>query len=573
MVVKLRSAATVCALTGLLAALCGTAQANWVETFDNNKFDLPTWKFPIYPDIAKTFKAEIKDDPNGSDYLALTETTSVGVGGSAFGAGFGSEEVFTDVRIGAIVNVLGDASRNYCGLAGRTTYFIDDGSVSGLPGFFTTQTYVMHVNWQDGPANLRIDIEKVVNMGNIMRNEVALGLELAVPGLAHARSYYAELDILGSDPVYVTGSIYERKGGPLVAKTATMVDTKGNDPWEDEGVSDAPFAKGVSGIFGQNEDEEPAGYYVTFDDVFSVSDGPAAVNPSPVDGATGVPVDVTLSWIEAAFATGRELWLGKPGAMQKVASPAGKTYTPGSLEFGQKYQWRVDQVGPSGTVTGRTWAFTTAECLSAEDFQSYGSDADIQGAWPHNIPGGFQYVFLGTDNAGNKSMRFEFQNQYEPYFTEATRTFGSPQDWTQMSVQALSLAFAGENDNVEHPMYLKLEDAAGRSGKVQHPYTYACQSESWRDWTVALADFSTGGVDLAHVKKLTIGLGSGTNSGQADKDRDTVYIDNVRLCPAQCYNVDQLDLRGDVNGDCRIDLKDLAIMGDGWLNNGVSAAP
>ncbi len=535
MVVKLRSAAVVCALTGLLAVLCGTVQANWVETFDNNKFDLPTWKFPIYPDIAKTFKAEIKDDPNGSDYLALTETSSVGVGGSAFGAGFGSEEVFNDVRIGAIVNVLGDASHNYCGLAGRTTYFIDDGSVSGLPGFFTTQTYVMHVNWQDGPANLRIDIEKVVNMGNIMRNEVALGLELAVPGLAHARSYYAELDILGSDPVYVTGSIYEHKGGPLVAKTATMVDTKGNDPWEDEGVSDAPFAKGVSGIFGQNEDEEPAGYYVTFDEVFSVSDGPAAVKPGPADGATNVPIDVTLSWIEAAFAKGRDVWLGKPGEMVKVASPAGKTYAPGNLELGQTYQWRIDQIGPSGAVAGHTWTFTAADYLIVEDFESYTNDEGLRSAWVDNIgEAGVEYVFLAAD--GNKTMRLEFQNQYEPYFTEATRTFASPQDWTAQSVETISLSFVGEHQNAEHLMYMRLEGASGRSFKVEHPYRYACQSDSWRQWTIALGLFADGGVDLTSVKKITIGLGDGTASGQAEGDRDHIYIDQIVLNPAGTSN-------------------------------------
>jgi hypothetical protein len=34
-----------------------------------------------------------------------------------------------------------------------------------------------------------------------------------------------------------------------------------------------------------------------------------------------------------------------------------------------------------------------------------------------------------------------------------------------------------------------------------------------------------------------------------------------------------VDLSGDVNGDCRIDFKDIAIMADGWLNNGLAAAP
>ena len=51
----------------------------------------------------------------------------------------------------------------------------------------------------------------------------------AMPCLAHARSYYAELDIVGLDPVYVTGSLYEYKGGPLVARVPTLIDTNAQD--------------------------------------------------------------------------------------------------------------------------------------------------------------------------------------------------------------------------------------------------------------------------------------------------------------------------------------------------------
>jgi len=516
---------------GWIVVIGGATHANWVESFDNNTFDLSTWQFTVYPDLTKTFTAEIVDGPNYNDYLAFTETSSVGVGGSAFGAGFGSEEVFTDVRVGAVVNVAGDASHNYCGLIGRATYFVDDGSLSGAPGMIATQTYVMHINWEDGPANLRIDLEKVVMMSNIMRNEEQLELDIDVPGLKHARSYYAEMDIVGSGPVYITGSLYEYKGGPLVARMPTMVDTNGNDPWEEEVDYDAVFTSGVSGIFAQNEDEEPAGYYCTFDEVFSVSDGPAAVNPSPANRDTDVSVNVTLSWLEAEFATGRELWFGKAGAMKKVEpAPTGTTYTPGPLEFGQAYEWRVDQIGASGTVTGHTWTFTTAAYLPVEDFESYGSDADIQAAWPHNITG-VDYVFLATDDAGDKSMQLYYQNQYEPYFTEVTQTFDSPQDWTQFGVEALSLSLNGQVDNVEQLMYLKVEDDAGNNATVEHPDTHACQSRLW--WTIALSEFSAGGVDLNQISKLTIGLGDGTSTGQAEEDLDSIFIDDIRLYPAR----------------------------------------
>ena len=77
-----------------------------------------------------------------------------------------------------------------------------------------------------------------------------------------------------------------------------------------------------------------------------------------------------------------------------------------------------------------------------------------------------------------------------------------------------------------------------------------------------------GGVDLSAVRSLTVGLGNGTNSGQADGDRDTIYIDAIRLCPAQCVNGGDVDLRADLNGDCIVDFHDLAMTAAGWLNAG-----
>jgi len=527
---KIRSLITICVLMGLVVFVSESARANWVETFDGDQLDVATWQFVPLPDVTKTFTNTIVTDPNGNKYLSLNETTSEADMGSQFGAGF-IDEVFTDVRVGAIVNVTGDASRAHHGLMARLTYIIDpDGSITGLaPGFVPLAVYVMHINWEDGPANLRIDIEKVINVSNIMDNPEDFDLDILVPGLNHARSYYAELDVVGSGPVYVTGSIYEYKDGPLVARTATMVDTNGNDPWEDEGAGDEVFLNGVSGVFAQNQNETPPGYHTTFDDIFSVSDGPAAVGPSPANGAIDVPVDTSLSWVKAEFAMGRELWIGKPGAMEKVdPNPTGTTYTPGNLELGETYEWRVDQVGPAGTVTGHTWTFTVADYLIVDDFESYTNDAEIRAAWVDNIDEpGVEYVLLAS--GGNNAMRFEFENQYDPFFTEITRTFIDSQDWTAQGVEELSLSFIGEHENAEHLMYLTLEDASGQSFRVE-TFPHSCQTDSWRQWTIALGLFSDGGVDLTSVKKITLGLGDGTESGQEDKDH--IYIDQIILHPA-----------------------------------------
>jgi len=516
----------------MIVSASGPAGANWSETFNGNAFDLATWQFHSFPDLTKTFAAGIKDGPDDNDYFTIDETTSAETGGSQFGVALGSEEVFTDVRVGAVVNVTGGL-RNYHGLAARVNYFIDpDGSLTGLAPGIVSSSYLMLIHWQDGPANLRIEVFKTVNnLPDIMKTYH----EEPVPGLDHARSHYAELDVVGSGPVYITGSLYEYEGGPLLARTPTLIDTDGNDPWENEGSNDAVYPSGLSAVFGMNQDPVPAGHHASFDSVSSVSDGPAAVVPSPADGATDVSVDVAFSWVEASFATSREVWLGKAGAMEKVdPAPAGTTHVPGNLELGQTYQWRVDQVGPSGTVPGHVWAFTTADCLDADGFESLASDAEIQAAWPHNVGGGFQYVFLATDAQGNKSMQLDVQNQYEPYLTEATHTYDIPRDFSAFGVETMSLSFVGRDDNVEHPFYVKLEDAAGQSLKVEHPFTYACQSQIWRQWDIALEEFSAAGVDLSKVAKITVGLGSGEPSAQPlDDDVDSIFIGQISVRPAE----------------------------------------
>jgi len=522
-----KSTSTVCILIGLILLISGTAQADWLETFDGNSFDLRTWLFGSYPDMTKTFNGTIQDGPDDNDYLTLTETSSADVGGAQIGIGIGDpDDKFTDVRVAATFNLDSDTSWNYHGLAARIDYFVDDGSITGVPGIVAS-TYVMTIHYEEGPANLKIELVKAINLETTIMAEWQP--EVPVPGLDHAKSHYFVLDVVGSDPTYITGSVYDYKGGPLLVRTPTFVDTSANDPeWEAPNIHDDTLRSGVSGIYGMWESPQPAGFHNSFDDVLSTSEGPAAVNPGPADGAVDVPIDASLSWIEAEFATGRELWIGKAGAMEKVdPAPTGTTYTPTNLEIGQTYDWRIDQIGPSGTVTGHTWTFTTADYITVEDFESYTNDVEIRSAWVDNIDEpGVEYVLLASGE--NNSMRFEFQNQFEPYVTETTRTFAIPRDWTAKSVDELSLSFVGEHENTEHLMYLTLEDAAGQSLRVE-TFGHACQTDSWRQWTIALVQFSDAGVDLTTIKKITIGTGDGTDSGQAGDDRDHIYIDQIIL--------------------------------------------
>jgi hypothetical protein len=435
-----------------------------------------TWQWYCIQDVTKTFTHTIQDGPGSNDFLVLSEPLSVDANGSAFGMGIGSQEEFTDVRLGAVLNADGQASsskQSIYAISGRTQYFNHPGGggVLPYPGVYASG-YALLMSWENAPARLEIELQKYICLSNIMNTGF---FTVQIPGADPDKSYYAVLDIVGSGPVYVTGSLYEYKGGPLVARIPTLIDTDLKDWWEDADDTDTFWIVDVkvfpitnfmdknyrkSGIAALNEDSTPPGYRVTFDDVSSISNGPAAVNPYPADGATGVPIiNTVLSWKEAIFATSRDLWFGKAGKMQKISpSPAGKTYDPGTLELGKTYEWRVDEIGPP-TVTGYLWSFTTIPCLVVDDFEKYTNSEPniIYKTWKDGLgynpqgngtgsKAGYRdpdYAEVTIVHEGKQSLPVDYNNAKLPYYSEVDRTFDTPQDWTVYGVKALTLWLRG----------------------------------------------------------------------------------------------------------------------------------
>lgn len=253
----------------IMAAMVSIGYGNWTDSFDGGQFGLQ-WTFVSFPQVTGTFKQTIEVGEGGNPYLTFTETTAVSKGGSAFAAGFGSSEKFKDVQVNATVNVAGDSRYCYYGLIARASYFIDkDGKLTGVAPGFVADGYILHVDYSNGPANVAINIEKVKMNQNVMDKNVAA----SIPTVLGARSFYAQLEVVGAGPVTVTGRLYESKGGALLAQVS-FVDTDAKDPWEDANKAEKVFTEGLCGIFAQNEqgDGEPDGFKCTWDDVSAVSD-------------------------------------------------------------------------------------------------------------------------------------------------------------------------------------------------------------------------------------------------------------------------------------------------------------
>jgi len=103
-----------------------------------------------------------------------------------------------------------------------------------------------------------------------------------------------------------------------------------------------------------------------------------AYDPNPADGATDVVRDPTsnpivLSWTPSVMATKRDVYFGtdidaisnaergNPLDVLKAEGQIALTYNPGTLEYGQTYYWRIDEVNDAETDSpwkGDVWRFT-----------------------------------------------------------------------------------------------------------------------------------------------------------------------------------------------------------------------
>ncbi len=187
--------------------------------------------------------------------------------------------------------------------------------------------------------------------------------------------------------------------------------------------------------------------------------------PQPADGAAGVALEPTLSWRPGRQAVSQKVYFSADrqavaDGTVAAASPAGNSYQPGSLDYGQVYYWKVNEVNDAATPSvreGDVWSFSTTTFFAVDDFEGY-NDAEGQGtriyeSWIDGYSDGSSgstvgYVdppFAERDvvHSGNQSMPMDYNNAVAPFFSEAVRTFAPVQDWTVKGVTDLILWVQG----------------------------------------------------------------------------------------------------------------------------------
>ena len=126
--------------------------------------------------------------------------------------------------------------------------------------------------------------------------------------------------------------------------------------------------------------------------------------------------------------------------------------------------------------------------------------------------------------------------------------------WTNQDIGMLS--------NEAQPMYVTAEDGSGTAAMVYHDDPNASLIDTWTEFNINLKDFSDQGVNLNDIGKLSIGFGDKDNP---QPGAGLVFFDDIRLYPPR-YVPDKITpLAADFTDDGVVDIKDLEIMSNDWL--------
>ncbi len=214
----------------------------------------------------------------------------------------------------------------------------------------------------------------------------------------------------------------------------------------------------------------------------TVSDPTQARAPQPQDGATVQLVDAkAVLWTPGNRAVQHDVYFGVDGDAVTNADTLDTTniyrgrknesgyILPETLQWGQTYYWRIDEIESDDTVhTGPVWSFTVADYLLVDDFENYDArDNQIWYSWKDGVGYGAPddpnfYAGNGTGAAvgdettasyteetivqgTGQSMPYYYDNNKEGYakYSEAQKTLSYPRDWTEQDVAELSLWFIG----------------------------------------------------------------------------------------------------------------------------------
>ncbi|MHC4517807.1 MAG: LamG-like jellyroll fold domain-containing protein [Planctomycetota bacterium] len=278
----------------------------------------------------------------------------------------------------------------------------------------------------------------------------------------------------------------------------------------------------------------------------SPSDPREATDPDPANGQYEVPRDGVLNWRAGREAAWHELYISTNadavvGGLAHVDTVVASHYAYGSLDLGQTYYWKVNEIGGGQSPTvwkGQLWSFTTQEYRAVDNFEGYTNDIHegeaifqtwIDG-WENDtgsVVGYFEPPFTETTivYTGANSMPLAYDNTAVPWYSEAERRWAAAQNWTAGGADTLVLHIKGAAANDAETLYVVIEDNRRRAAVVVHPDPQVVRSSDWQAWRIPFAAFGSEGMYLTSITRLVIGLGTPGNPTPGGSG--LIYIDDI----------------------------------------------
>ena len=273
----------------------------------------------------------------------------------------------------------------------------------------------------------------------------------------------------------------------------------------------------------------------------------AARNPYPDTGDGGVSPLPVLSWRPGRVAVSHDVFFGTDeqtvrDATEPTATVINPVFEPGPLILANSYYWRVDEINVNETPAiwpGQVWSFTTADFIVVDGFEDYDvGNNEIWWVWKDGIgyashpteppyPGNGTGAAVGNESSssyteetivhgGSQSMPLSYNNTGAPYYSETTRSFEGPQDWTLFGIKRLVLYFQASEANVGGNLYVKVNG-------FEVPYDgdpADMTTAEWNEFSINLASLQ---IDLQNVMEISIGIEGGSSG--------VIYVDDIQLWP------------------------------------------
>ncbi|NQV31521.1 MAG: discoidin domain-containing protein, partial [Phycisphaeraceae bacterium] len=282
-----------------------------------------------------------------------------------------------------------------------------------------------------------------------------------------------------------------------------------------------------------------------------------ARTPQPASGAADILPDSILTWRAGREAAQHTVYISSDmnavaeGSASSVTSMTNNVELSSlSLELGETYYWRVDEVNQAEAVSmwaGPVWSFSTVAALTVDDFESYNNfspDRPFQ-TWldgfgyssdeffPVGYPGNATGAGIGHDIWSLSSPHYDGDimetsstiagsGQSMPFYytnsggvaSQTERTFVIAQDWTVGGAKTLAIAFRGQAGNTG-TLYAKINNT-----KVTYPHDAGDMVRgTWQAWNIDLSS-----MDVQNVTKLVFGVEGSGASGM-------ILFDDIELYP------------------------------------------